>query len=59
MLPVGLLLQGESAERGSEVVIEDFEPEAFKDSFEDPKVPEKAGLPPLAMGGVTVVGQGD
>jgi hypothetical protein len=49
--PIGFLLQGESVVRGGggEVVIDDFEPGVL----EDPKVPEKAGLPPLdMMGGV-------
>ena len=51
--PVGLLLQGESVERGSEVVVEDFGPVIL----EDPKVLEKAGLPPLATtGGVKFFG---
>ena len=42
-----LLLQGESVERGAEVVVEDFGPGIL----EDPKAPEKAGLPPLATAG--------
>ena len=35
----------ESVDRGGEVVVEGFE----LGILEDPKVPEKAGLPPLAM----------
>ena len=52
MSPIRPLLQGESVERGSEVVVEGFEPGIF----EDPKADEKAGLPPLATGGVDFLG---
>ena len=48
-----LFLQEESVDRGGEVVVEGFELGILK----DPKVPEKAGLPPLAMtGGVEFLG---
>jgi len=46
MLLVGLLLQGESVEGGSDVVVEDFGTAVF----EDPKVLEKGGLPPWLLG---------
>ena len=52
MSPIRLLLQEESVERGSEVVLEGFEPGIL----EDPKAVEKAGLPPLATGGVDFLG---
>ena len=60
---VGLLLQGESVRWDSGVVVENFELETFEDSFEDPKAPEKAGLPPPSHRGsqflrCSVVGQG-
>ena len=48
-----LFLQEESVDRGGEVVVEGFELEIL----EVPKVPEKAGLPPLATtGGVEFLG---
>ena len=52
---IGLLLQGASVARGGggEVVVDGFEAEIL----EDPKVPEKVGLPPLdTTGGVEFFG---
>ena len=55
MSAIGLFLQGASVARAGsgEVVVVDFEAEVL----EDPKVPEKAGLPPLdTTGGVEFFG---
>ena len=49
---VGLLLQGDSIVGGNDVDVEGFE----LDAFEDPKAPEKGGLPPLVVRGVDFFG---
>ena len=49
---VELFLQGESVEEGNVVDVEDLE----LGIFDDPKVPENGGLPPLVIGGVEFFG---
>lgn len=49
---VELFLQGESVEEGNVIDVEDLELRIF----DDPKVPENGGLPPLVIGGVEFFG---